>query len=139
MRRYFILVVATIALAGLPAFLSGKQADADYSVTEVKELLKQPVGFSSSFSEKQIQRLGDRASIALMKIFSEDELTDPKNIKRFLPFIVDAFRNPNLIPIKDREPRVTLIFLKFLEARVPALQADIRNTEKTVQQETSIR
>lgn len=64
--RNMLMAVAflSVSLAG-----AGAQEDTDYSVTEVRELMRQPAGISSSFSEKQVNRLGDRMSIALMKMY----------------------------------------------------------------------
>jgi hypothetical protein len=48
-------------------------------VRVVKRLLALPPGFSSGFSEKQANRPGDRVSVALLKIYSEEELQNPAN------------------------------------------------------------
>lgn len=108
--------LAMLMLLSIPVMSTVTQEES-YSVSEVKELLKQPPGFSSSFSEKQVSRLGDRLSIALMKIYSEAELKDPQNIKRYLPLMIDAFRFPRLIAASDREPRVTLVFFNTLKVQ----------------------
>lgn len=129
-----------VSLFVVPVMGAAAQTDSGYSVIEVKELLKQPSGFSSSFSEKQVNRLGDRISIALMKIYSQDDLKDPRNIKRYLPLITDAFRFPQLVAAEDREPRITLVLLEFLQGQVrdKTLQAEILKTKKTVVEEATL-
>jgi hypothetical protein len=134
MKRTFFLAGLALSFLVIPAKATTVQTSSDYSVEEVKQLLKQPHGFSSSFSEKQNQRLGDRVSIALIKMFTPEELANPENVKRFLPLIVEAFQSPAVAPPNDREPRVTELLLKFLETRVPALQGEIQKAESSVQQ-----
>ncbi|HEY2168275.1 MAG TPA: hypothetical protein VGJ30_01515 [Candidatus Angelobacter sp.] len=135
-RALKILIVAIFAM---PAVACAVQADNNYSIEEVKALLSQPPGFSSSFSEKQAGRLGDRVSIALMKIYQEDELIKPDNVKRYLPVIGDAFRNPSLISAEDRTPRVTIVLLKFLMAQVHdrRLKDAIAQTERAIRDKTA--
>jgi len=103
---------------GLPQTNSARPKVKDPSVRTVEDLLQQPSGFSSGFSEKQSDRLGDRVSIALLKIFNGNELEDPQNIRRFLPIIRSSFLYPNLIPTQYRKPKVTLPLLARLERRV---------------------
>src|SRR5205807_10665861 len=70
--------------AGLPQTNTVRPKVKDPSVRTVEDLLQQPSGFSSGFSEKQSDRLGDRVSIALLKIFNGNELEDPQNIQSSL-------------------------------------------------------
>jgi hypothetical protein len=81
-------------------------------------LLQEPsAGLSSGVLEKQSERLGDRVSMALIKIFKGKELEDPDNIKKFLPVIRLCFLYPKLIPNRYRKPKVTLTLLMRLERR----------------------
>lgn len=112
----------------------------DYSVQQVRELLKLPVGNSSSVSEKILNRQGDRVSIALMKIYPGDELTNPENVRRYLPMITTAFQALSVVPPDDREPRVTLLLLNSIKGRIqdPQLQASILQTIHAVQKATEM-
>jgi hypothetical protein len=135
-RAFCLLLIMFIS--AVPYFAATDEDD-PYSVRAVKELLKQPVGFSSGFSEKQVQRLGDRLSIALLKIYSEEELTNPESIKRYLPLVQDAFRFPKLVPLsEDRQPRVTLVLLEFLLSRTrdENLKKQISTTERIIREGT---
>jgi hypothetical protein len=115
-------VVFSAALGIVPYVFSQTssiaQKDRDPSVHTVEALLQQPSGFSSGFSEKQSDKLGDRVSIALLKIFKNSELEDAENIRRFLPIIRSAFLYPALVPSQFRKPKVTITLLARLEGKV---------------------
>lgn len=124
MRIYFILSCVLFAASAF----GGRQREDTYSIDVVKRLLIQPKGFSTGFAEKQANRLGDRVSIALLKIFTEEELMRPQNVAAFLPLIRSSFLSPNLISIEeDRKPDVTLFLLSHLERTVksPSLGREI--------------
>jgi len=117
--RFLLLVV--ILLGPLLTAEAG-QDDNQYSTADVRNLLRIPGGYSAAystgFSEKILNRLGDRISIALLKILDEKDLENPMEIRRILPLIHDAFAFPKIISIpEDRSPKVTLFFLKSLELR----------------------
>ena len=112
---FCVLIMLSAGLAQTnPVTPKGK----DPSVRTVEDLLQQLSGFSSGFSEKQSDRLGDRVSISLLKIFNASELEDPENIRKFLPIVRSSFLYPNLIPTQYRKPRVTLPLLARLARRV---------------------
>ena len=136
--RGFAGWAVVIFLAPIMCFAG--QNETDYQVEEVKGLLKLPPGSSLSFSEKFLNRLGDRVSIALMKIYTEQELANPANLRRYLPMINEAFQSLRIVPADDREPRVTLILLRFVEAQVqdPQLLEEILKTKAVVQKSTEI-
>jgi hypothetical protein len=123
------------------------RASGDHEVREQEEYNRKsnfcnttlPTGFSSSFSEKQANRLGDKVSVALLKIYSKEEMENPENIKVFLPVIRSAFLYPNLLPAGDREPRVTLPLLARLEKNVgnPELKRDIGTVISSIKEQTS--
>lgn len=130
-----IAVACAIPTWGSPA------EDDPYSMKVVRELLKQPSGFSSGFSEKQVARMGDRMSIALLKIYRENEVTRPENVRLYLPLIVESFRSRNLISSpEDRKPQVTLVLLGYLEATVtdPTLKKSIRSARAEIENETVV-
>jgi hypothetical protein len=138
-KSHFFAACAGLLFLGVIPNFGGTDEDS-YSAREVAEVLKMPSGFSSGISEKIVERLGDRVSIALLKIYTEDELTDANTFRRFLPLIEDAFRFRDLISIpEDRRPRVTVIFLEFLQMRTAnaALKSDIMKTEGVVRSLTS--
>jgi hypothetical protein len=87
--------------------------------------------FSSGLSIKDNSRLGDTVSVALLNLYSVQELRDYKNIRLFLPIIRAAF------PPKwegdrpcNREPKVTAVFLQWLyrEVRDIRLRREIKRT-----------
>ncbi len=136
--RFFAVCAVVLFLGAIPSF--GNADEDPYSAQAVAEVLKLPAGFSTGTSEKAVARLGDRVSIALMKIYREDELKDPTVVRGFLPVIENAFRFRDLIVIpEDRQPQVTLIFLAFLQTQTgdASLKIDIMKTEGVVRNETS--
>jgi hypothetical protein len=110
-----------------------------YSIRAVKSLLEQPAGFSTGWSEKQVNRLGDRFSDALLRMLDEKQLADPDNIRKFLPLIRDAFASPGLIAFEsDKKPDVTLFVLRYLDREVkdPKLKHEILATADFVREKT---
>jgi hypothetical protein len=130
------LWVVWIALLLAPPIGYGFQDREDYSLEQVKGILGLPV--SSSAVEKVLNRLGDRVSIALMKIYSQQELENPEKVRRYLPMIVTAFQALSIVPVDDREPRITLPLLKSVEPQLqdPQLRADVLKAEEAVQRPT---
>jgi hypothetical protein len=96
---------------------SGEEVD-DYSVKFVHTLFEQPKGVSISWIEKRQARLGDKAGIALLKLFSEEQLLDPHTLGRSLEIIRGAFAAPCIVEISDRQPKVTLFVLGDLARQV---------------------
>jgi hypothetical protein len=73
----------------------------------------------TGFSEKQVNRLGDRVSIALIKILNEQDMRNPQKIREILPLIRTAFLAPQIIAApEDKKPAVTLLLLNYLETNV---------------------
>ena len=63
-----------------------------------------------------LNQFGDRVSIALLKIYSREELSHPENASICLSAIRTAFENrSSVLEPSDREPRVTLFLLDYLQ------------------------
>lgn len=142
MRVYLIL----FCLLSIPFFVESVQNQVPPDVPDettvqlVRNTLQQPQGMSVSFSEKRLDRLGDKISGALLVIFTEEELVRPENVRRFLPLIRSTFRNPELISqAEDRNPRRTLALLRRLDADVtdPTLRGEILDITNIVIERTS--
>ena len=109
------------------------------SVAVVRSLLSLPPGTSFGVSEKQNERLGDRAAIATLKLFDEADLTRPETIRKLLPVLRESFSYPQLISIaEDRRPAVTLFLLHYLERNAPdpALKKEITAVEVFIKAKT---
>jgi hypothetical protein len=89
-----------------------------YGLETVRNALRNPEwALGWSVLEKQINRMGDRLAIALVKIYTETELVDARNVERYLPLIRAAFVAPHMVPnAADRHPAVTMLLLRRLEA-----------------------
>jgi len=137
MRLYSVAWYLLLALS----FSQGGDQHEDYSVRDVDEAITEHKhGYSLGFADKHVDRLGDRVSIALLKLYTETELKDSQKVREFLPIVLEAFKYPQLIAIPaDKEPRVTKYLLEHLEREVsdPSLKKEISNVRKTIQDLTS--
>jgi len=142
-NRWNLVALILVVIAGWGAVTVGSRAqeiEDDYSIHTVKGVLEYPAGFSPSFLEKQTNRLGDRASIAVLKIFDAEELTKPENVRKILPLIHDAFVAPEIISRReDRNPRITLFLLAYLgrEVNAPDIRREVSETEQFVRDKTT--
>src|SRR5579859_667268 len=69
----------------------------------INGLLQAPEGVITVFNDKYLPRLGDRASIALMRILTTSDLRDPQKTTRILSLIHDAFSFPQFITTKEAQ------------------------------------
>jgi hypothetical protein len=123
--RMFILVCSGLFLSALP--LGGQSGDADpYFVNMIKfELSMRSRGrkIIHSYTQKNLARLGDGVSVALVKALDEAQLEQTQTIRDILPIIRDAFSGPQFIANQsDREPRVTTFLLTHLRQNTPDAQ-----------------
>jgi hypothetical protein len=84
---------------------------------------------------KRIPRLGDCASIGLIKAISPKDLSQPGVVRDLLPIIRDSFADPQCIQREtDKKPSVTLLFLSYLEQQTTdaSLRQEIRQTAEFV-------
>jgi len=142
------LVMATLLLSIVaiePQTSSAQQLARDeqrdtYELQVVRNALRDPaMALGASFTEKQINRLGDKLAIALIKIYSEQELVEPSNVRRYLPLIRAAFVAPRIVSDPaDRKPAITMMLLRQLEAHASndACRRQIRGVLRFVQAQT---
>jgi hypothetical protein len=142
MRIITALCCAILFISSAVAQDKVKEQEEDiYSIRLVKEAVENPawaLGFS--VTDKQIHWLGDRVSIALLKIYDTDGLKDPQNIRKYLLIIREAFIAPRIIRLaEDREPKVTTFLLAHLVGEVAdeTLKVEITQTIKYVNVQTS--
>jgi hypothetical protein len=136
MKTFVTLCVLALAI---PVSAQTEQTD-PYSINFVRTVLNlQGQGIHMSFVDKRIPQLGDETAIALLKIFTEAELSDPKIVATFLPVIQESFSQPQFIASDaDKTPSVTLILLKYLQRNISDVptQRSIEDTIKFVQGKT---
>jgi hypothetical protein len=90
------------------------------------------MGARTSVVEKNIPRLGDRVSIALLKIFTGPELSNPETIRAVLPLLQQSFSEPQVISRDaDKKPQVTLFLLNYLQQNAADKQTQ-QEIEKTI-------
>jgi hypothetical protein len=62
--------------------------------------------------------LGDRVSIATLKIYTPNELAKPENAEAYLTVVRNAFSSPDAVHEKlDKDPKVTLFVLEYLKEK----------------------
>ena len=118
---------------GLPrgAGAQDREAPDPYSLNAVRFSLRMRSGgqkYIHSATQKELSRLGDRVSIALLKILDAHQLAEPQVIKEFLAVVRDAFASPQLISCEDdRQPQVTRFLLEHLlsECADPQVKQEI--------------
>ncbi len=109
LRIHILALSCALAVVGLYS----RPQDDPYGLVPVRQATQG--GLWTGFLEKQIDRLGDRIGIALLKIYSLDELGREALAKAYLPVIRAAFSYPHLIARpEDRKPDVTLLLLQSL-------------------------
>jgi hypothetical protein len=74
------------------------------------------LGFSTSFSEKQMNRLGDNVSFALKRIYVRKEIITSDNVGVVLAAVEEAFRFPEMITNEnDKKPKSTIKLLQHMK------------------------
>jgi len=142
MRIRFGIVYLALILLGSSTAANVRAQNETYDVPLVKGLLQHPEGLGWSGFDKQVNRLGDRVSIALLKILEEKDFQSPQTVKSVLQLIRHSFLFPQLISIPaDKEPRVTLFLLTHMENELkdPASKEQISQLIKFVKTQTSKR
>ena len=141
MRICFLIpCVLGIILSSAMTQTAAAQNDETYDIPLIKGLLQHPEGLGWSLYDKQLDRLGDRVSIALLKALGEEELKNPQKIRTSLLLIRKSFSFPTLISItEDKKPKVTLFLLKHWEgeAKDPELKGEISELINFVKDKTA--
>ncbi len=133
-----LLQIACVYLVMTLHFTAMAQEPGDfYGTRPVRNSLAIPA--SISFIEKQINRLGDRSGIALVKLFPQEELESGEHANQYLELIQSAFAYPHLISrSEDQKAEVTLFLLECLEQKWgPAVAAKASETETLLRRETA--
>jgi hypothetical protein len=93
-----------------------------------------------SVTQKQLARLGDGVSVAMLKILDQHELRDAQKVRDILPIIRDSFAEPQFIAVEaDRKPKVTVFLLNYLLHNVSdtQVQQEIKETIEFVEKQTA--
>jgi hypothetical protein len=134
MRLTYLLCMAAIGTSlcvGQQQFPSASSPALDdrYSVAAVSASLQFLQRGGSSWDIKQyiwpLQTLGDRVSVAVLRIYTADELVQTENASAYLVVARNAFSSRSSVLEKpDIDPKVTLFVLEYLrekESSHPAL------------------
>jgi hypothetical protein len=75
--------------------------------------------FTNNFPS--LTQLGDSVSVAVLKLYSLDELIKPENTRPYLTVVSLSFSDSHrVLDDTDRSPRVTSLVLNYLQQKVPA-------------------
>jgi len=139
--RAFVTLCSVLLTFAIPLSIQLDEAD-PYSINFVHSALSlHSQGIYFSVVEKNIPRRGDQISIALLKIFTDDELSNPRTVRTFLPLIRQSFSQPEAISKGiDKKPRVALFLLDYLQRNISDAQTqrDIQETIKFVQEKAAL-
>ena len=122
--------------------VQGPEGSDPYSLELVRFSLRMRSGgkkYIQSTIQKQLTRLGDKVSVALLKILDEHQLADSQIVRDLLPIVRDAFSVPELISSEeDKQPQVTRFLLKHLEREFfdPQIKRDIRETLQFIEEKS---
>ena len=137
------LAVMFFMVLGIVPLLGGhpEATDDPYSLAIVNFELQMRSGkrVIHGFSQKRLPELGDRVSVALLKLLPVQRLSDLETIRTFLPIIRDAFAETRFVSVKaDKRPQVTLFLLDYLQQRIidDQIQLDIQQTIEFVKEKT---
>lgn len=127
-------LVPCLAILIFTMVAGGQSEDDPYSISIVRGALTlrsagKQVMLSST--QKNLLRLGDGVSIALLKALNEQDLANPQTVRDFLPIIRDSFSHPELISLDmNKMPQVTLFLLGHLlrESADTAEREEIQQT-----------
>ena len=138
--RVFVTLCSVLLTFAIPLSVQLDEAD-PYSVEFVRSALRlHSQGIYFSVVEKNIPRRGDQISIALLKIFTDNELSTPEIVRSFLPLIRQSFSQPEAISMDiDKKPRVALFLLNYLQRNISDTQTqrDIEETIRFVQEKAA--
>jgi hypothetical protein len=86
-------------------------------------------GVYTSWDEKQLDKMGDAAAVALTKVVADKDL-DPNEVRQALLILTLSFNAPRMIVIEaDRSPRTALFVLKSLDSLVVDSDLKVRIRE----------
>ena len=140
-RLFCLGLVGTTVLAGQTRTADPVQAEDRYSIGTVKsalEFLKKDGGSSGEMKQYlwPLMGLGDRVSVAVLKIYSANELLDAKNTGPYLTAVRNAFSSRRSVhDDADADPKLTLFVLDYLkekEVSDPGIEKRITYMEECV-------
>lgn len=128
MRPVFFPVLVAMLISGEQQPISRPtpaSAGDRYSVSQVSSAIQFLQGKSGSASSTEVKGylwpllpLGDRVSIAILKIYTADELLQSDNAGAYLTVARNAFSMRASVAEKsDLDPKVTLFVLKYLKEK----------------------
>ncbi len=120
MRAYVLIGLVVYTLTGSPIPpQAGDDKECDYIRIVTRALEERKINLAAGITEKQNARLGDNVAVALLKLYSREELINPDNVRLYLPVIRNSF--PHFRSGEKpchRNPKVTLFLLQWLKGEL---------------------
>jgi hypothetical protein len=103
-----------------PDYASPPVVDDRYSVSTVRSALQFIQRGGNTIEAKgyiwPLMSLGDRVSVAVLKIYTRDELVIPQNTRAYVIVVRNAFSSrSNVLEKSDVDPKITLFVLQYLK------------------------
>lgn len=116
-RRQILIVICMLLCAswGFSQEVGGNAGGADSSVQAILNDLK--AGLYTGIGAKQLERLGDNASLAAIRSSSLEEIANENTGTAIARMITIAFSHPELITSTDaKTPKVSIILLTYIRS-----------------------
>lgn len=137
----FFLTSAIAGSSQQPEEARDNVCQGDDSIPTMVWFMKLRQGISiGGLDQRDVPRLGDSVSVSLLKLYTEEELLQPKTLQRALQGIREAFSSPCSIALpSDKVPSVTGFLLTNLERRIEdkTLRGQVLDTLAYVKQQTA--
>src|SRR6266436_2631289 len=137
MRTCYFLLLAIPLVAQVPSRPDWQdcKSDGSHSCKDVKASVYRVTTSRvySGWDEKIFNRSGDLASVAILQMLNDDQMTSPETLKDVLAILRTAFACPRpcVRAIGDQQPRVTLLLLDHLHNHAGRkMRANIDPTKK---------
>jgi hypothetical protein len=91
----------------------------------------------TGWDEKSLNRAGDLAALAVLRTLSDAELDNPQTARQVLGVIRASFECPSrcIASCSNREPRVTMLLLDYLQNHAQGLSKEIDETRTFIVQQ----
>ena len=130
------LLLQSVLLFTITGLLFGQEPVRENAEQAVRDAMKVTyAGYYTGSTEKNLERLGDKAAIELIRAFSGRNLNSAE-IKSALLIVRMSFSAPRAIAQEaDQKPRATLLLLRYLDyqAKDAEMKREISEAQKALE------
>jgi hypothetical protein len=138
MNRAITVMAVLMLLQGMMVAQEKCESSIDSYAPEVRAQMKYPIGFSFSVTDKRIARLGDGASVVLLRYGIAEKPVDPIELQKVLYILHTSFScGLCIIDKENKTPHITFALLDLLRTRTSEnkLRAMIREAKNKIKEE----